>query len=152
MVKWVGLGYEDNTYESEETVFSLEGGPKSVELYHTQIDEIERREELIQKRNTKRSDVTYFKESDSTRTRKSKKKVIDLIQDEMEEEKKETEEEKNSEQATFRTVYKQQPEFLSGDLFSFQMTGLNFLHSAWELGRNVILGDEMGLGKTYVII
>ncbi len=151
MVKWVGLGYEDNTYESEETVFKLEGGPKSVELYRTHVDEIERHEELIQKRKTKRSDVAYFKVSESARTRKSKKKVIDLIQDDMEEEKKETDE-KNSEQATFRTVYKQQPEFLSGDLFSFQMTGLNFLHSAWESQTNVILGDEMGLGKTYVII
>lgn len=53
-------------------------------------------------------------------------------------------------ESAFRTVYAKKPDFIPGDLFPFQITGLNFLHSAWESRTNVILGDEMGLGKTYV--
>jgi SNF2 family DNA or RNA helicase len=210
-VKWVGLGYEDNTHETHETIVATEGGARAIELYHAHVDEIERRITLLKKRNTKRGAVTYFddkslqKKARGPRKPKREKansvsspivstrstrhtpnssnsnysnnnsiaqKTLELSSDEEgmaksdgvmdvegeedsqhhsdveEEEEVERkvggeEEEEEEEEKEFRTVYKQQPEFLGNDkLFSFQLTGLNFLHSAWENRNNVILGTE----------
>ncbi|KAL0207656.1 hypothetical protein P9112_012284 [Eukaryota sp. TZLM1-RC] len=45
--------------------------------------------------------------------------------------------------------YANQPKWIKGgELRDYQLTGLNFLLTAWTQGRNVILADEMGLGKT----
>lgn len=46
--------------------------------------------------------------------------------------------------------YESTPDFLSkeGELYTYQLEGLNWLEFSWQTGKNVILGDEMGLGKT----
>ena len=42
-----------------------------------------------------------------------------------------------------------QPEFIkSGELYDYQLKGLNWLAYSWHQSNNVILADEMGLGKT----
>ena len=45
--------------------------------------------------------------------------------------------------------YEATPEFLEGgELYGYQLDGLNWLEFSWQTGKHVILGDEMGLGKT----
>jgi hypothetical protein len=42
--------------------------------------------------------------------------------------------------------FKKTPPKLDGELFPYQLEGLNWLLFAWSKGNNVILADEMGLG------
>ena len=45
------------------------------------------------------------------------------------------------------------PDFLrAGELYPYQLEGLNWLFHAWVNRSNVILADEMGLGKTIMAI
>ncbi|KAK9818901.1 hypothetical protein WJX74_010226 [Apatococcus lobatus] len=45
------------------------------------------------------------------------------------------------------------PDFLkAGELYPYQLEGLNWLFHAWVISSNVILADEMGLGKTIMAI
>ena len=47
------------------------------------------------------------------------------------------------------TAYDKQPDFIkSGELYDYQLKGLNWLAYSWHESNNVILADEMGLGKT----
>lgn len=46
-----------------------------------------------------------------------------------------------------------QPEYLTGgELYPYQMEGMNWLYYQWHRQQNAILADEMGLGKTIQII
>lgn len=46
--------------------------------------------------------------------------------------------------ASFKQVYKSQPDFIKGgELYSYQLDGLNFLHSAWLNDINVILAGSL---------
>ena len=45
-------------------------------------------------------------------------------------------------------LYKQPSNIINGQLKNYQLTGLNWLISLYELGLSGILADEMGLGKT----
>lgn len=44
--------------------------------------------------------------------------------------------------------FSESPEFIRGEMRSYQIEGLNWLISLYENGINGILADEMGLGKT----
>ena len=50
--------------------------------------------------------------------------------------------------ANAASVFKHSPAWLGGELFPYQLAGLNWLYSSYKDGRGVILADEMGLGKT----
>ena len=45
-------------------------------------------------------------------------------------------------------AFPRSPPWLGGELFPYQLEGLNWLYAAHRAGRGVILADEMGLGKT----
>lgn len=47
-----------------------------------------------------------------------------------------------------RTVFRESPPFVNGDMRDYQIAGLNWLVSLHENGISGILADEMGLGKT----
>jgi len=50
--------------------------------------------------------------------------------------------------ASAASVFKHSPAWLGGELFPYQLAGLNWLYTSYKDGRGVILADEMGLGKT----
>lgn len=47
-----------------------------------------------------------------------------------------------------RTVFRESPAFVKGEMRDYQIAGLNWLISLYENGISGILADEMGLGKT----
>lgn len=47
-----------------------------------------------------------------------------------------------------RTVFRESPPFINGEMRDYQIAGLNWLVSLHENGISGILADEMGLGKT----
>jgi hypothetical protein len=125
-VKWTDLGYNDCTWETKETLMKTTNGPAEIKEYEQR--EKRAKENLALALSNRKKEPK--KEKSTLSLHVSLLVVISAL------------EEMDSAQklASFKQVYPSQPKFVKGgSLYSYQVDGLNFLHSAWLNDINVIL-------------